>query len=155
MIDEAHRQFLLTRVHADRVKHSGRTLYDHLLGTHDLLKAWGTSKSICDAGLFHSIYGTKAFKHKAWPVADRETMRALIGEGAERLVFNFCTSNRKGLLYGNTADDAALRLIEAANLIEQGSTSRRLAVLRDTDIGAAARQAIDKHIDKTAETACV
>ena len=58
MIRDEHRAFLIERAHADAVKHSGRSLYDHLCGTHALLEQWGNCEPVCTAGLFHSLYGT-------------------------------------------------------------------------------------------------
>jgi hypothetical protein len=46
-----------------RMKHSERGLLQHLLGTHALLGDWGARTALCDAGLFHSVYGTE---HSWW-----------------------------------------------------------------------------------------
>ena len=144
MIRDEHKQFLLGPASAGKTRHSGRMLYDHLAGTHALLEAWGNSEDICNAGLFHSIYGTKHFRHQSWPLTDRETIRKLIGAQAEELAYLFCTRNRAEFL----ADDTprGLREIEAANLIEQGSGSRWLKPLRDSDISDAAKRAIERHL---------
>jgi hypothetical protein len=144
MIDEAHKQFLLGPAGADKIKHSGRTLYDHLVGTHDLLEAWGNREPVCVAGAFHSVYGTKHFKHQAWPIADRATIRKLIGPEAELLAYIFCVADRpKAFL---AAFDGfltpSLREIETANLVEQGSKSRWLQRLHASDISDGAKQAI-------------
>lgn len=133
------------------VRHSGRKLLDHLLGTHDLLNKWGNNDDVCKAGLFHSIYGTNKFRTKAWPLTDRETIRDLIGARSEWLVFLFCTLDRPSdffqeddfLEYTDALRD--LREIEAANLLEQGSRSKWLKRLRDSDISDAAKRAIDEH----------
>src|SRR5262249_46903328 len=81
-------------VNAHLVRHSGRTLFDHLSGTADLLNYWDNSPELCTAGFFHSIYGTRHFRHQCWPISDRETIRLLIGERAEMLVHAFCTIDR-------------------------------------------------------------
>lgn len=118
--------------------HSGRTLCDHLLGTHDLLRAWGNSEHVCLAGLFHSIYGTQEYALKSVPLESRDTIRQLIGSEAEDLAFTFCTVDRGGLF--QRIDGAFVRLkrfeseadvdvsydsfrhlieIEVANIVEQ------------------------------------
>lgn len=152
MLKESYRQFLLERAGADKVRHSGRSLYKHLVGTHDLLETWGNSEPVCAAGLFHSIYGTRAFRYRTWPIADRMTIQKLIGPEAERLAFVFCIADRPRVLF-ETRDGPwvrPLREIEAANLIEQGSKSRWLQRLRDTDISEGAKRAIDRHLKEAA-----
>lgn len=152
MIQQSQRQFLLGKVNT--IKHSGGTLYMHLQGTHDLLRAWGNDDDVCAAGFFHSIYGTNKFRTKAWPITDRETIRDLIGERAERLVYAFCTIDRPAAFFdfghrviSNLPTDVFRDLleIEAANLLEQGSRSKWLKRLRDSDISDAAKRAIDEH----------
>jgi hypothetical protein len=150
MIDAAHRQFLLERAGAGLIRHSGRSLYEHLCGTHDLLEAWGNSKPICDGGLFHSVYGTASFKQKAWPISDRITIQKLIGSEAELMVYVFCTSDRRLFL---SSGPRALREIEAANLLEQGSRGTRLRHLRHCDISRAAGEAIRQHLSRKVEAA--
>lgn len=64
----------------------------HLIGTRRLLAEWGERPALCDAGLFHSAYGTEYF-----PVdrpADRDEVRALIGADAEEIVWLWCTIRR-------------------------------------------------------------
>jgi hypothetical protein len=147
MIDEAHKQFLLGPAGADKIRHSGRSLYEHLVGTHDLLQAWGNSKAVCTAGLFHSIYGTNKFRTKAWPLEDRKTIQKLIGWNVEQLVYLFCTTDRPKdffpVLNPSQWEMRALREIEAANLIEQGSKSRWLKRLLESDVSRGAKQAIE------------
>jgi hypothetical protein len=150
MIRESCRRFLTGQAHADSVRHSGRSLYEHLCGTHDLLQEWGNRDAVCAAGLFHSIYGTRYFRHRAWPLADRRTIMDLIGVEAEALAYTFCTSDRPRAFLDSNIDFAAnariltpsLREIEAANLIEQGSRSHWLQRLHDSDISDGARRAI-------------
>jgi hypothetical protein len=142
MIKEDCKQFLLGPARADKVRHSGRTLFDHLCGTHELLREWGNRSDVCDAGLFHSIYGTRHFRHRAWPLDDRKTIVGLIGPEAEELAYLFCTADRPRAFVEMPAD-RRLREIEAANLIEQGSKSRWLQRLHGTDISDGARRAIE------------
>ena len=165
MVDEAHKQFLLG-AGADKIRHSGRSLYEHLVGTHNLLEAWGNSKPVCDAGLFHSIYGTKHFRHKTWPLTDRATIRELIGSQAEKLAYWFCVKDPpRDLLYSinpvmplfydshlnrssfETLETLRnLREMAVANLLEQGSRSNSLRRLYDCDISDGAKRAIARHL---------
>ena len=155
MIKDEHKQFLLGPASAGKTRHSGRMLYDHLAGTHALLEAWGNDEDICNAGLFHSIYGTRRFRHQSWPLTDRTTIATLIGEEAELLAYLFCISDRpKAFLHWeprtHCLDARPLREIEAANLIEQGSGSHWLTRLRDSDISEAAKAAVDRHLSARA-----
>ena len=52
---QASHDFLM-ELGADRVMHSGRSLYRHLCGVDAILQAWGQAENICKAGLFHSVY---------------------------------------------------------------------------------------------------
>ena len=47
--------FLNARSAGD-VRHSGRSLTDHLLGVEAILIRWGAPAAVQAAGLFHSIY---------------------------------------------------------------------------------------------------
>ena len=73
----------------DRLKHSKYGLLAHLLGTYHLLNEWGTRPALCDAGLFHSVYGTQGYEPAAVPAAMRDEVRGLIGTEAESLVWLF------------------------------------------------------------------
>jgi hypothetical protein len=96
---------------------------------------------VCMAGALHSIYGTNAFQ--AQTVTDRQEIKITFGENVEHLAFLFSISNRpKGIETGNLINRHTnevievspvtlrnLRLIEAANLLEQ-----RLNILRYPNI---------------------
>lgn len=75
--------------------HSGHTFMDHLLGTRALLVQWEASPDICDAGLFHAVYGTEIFDTAIVDQSDRVIVRELIGEKAERLAWLFCCMQRE------------------------------------------------------------
>ncbi len=146
---------LLTLVGAKETKHTGRTLYDHLMGTMAMLEAVEASPATCAAGALHSIYGTNAFRHKSIPSHLRHVVRKCVGERAERLAWTFCNidrpralefpiaSDRPGYVYLTERRDGevgsvevdfidlmALRLIEAANLLEQGGDLKRWPVIK-------------------------
>lgn len=150
--ERSDRTKLLDRVPVKDIEHFGRTLKEHLIGTHDLLDQWQNSEDVCLAGLFHSIYGTKTFLPKALTTESRDDVRKLIGEQAEALVFVFGMSDRKHLLMENQSppyrwidhrtgeqseicDDLLNNLVEMeiANFIEQMPfrTDKADSVIRD------------------------
>lgn len=76
--------------------HTGLAAFDeHLKGVKTVLQLWEASKDVCNAGLFHSIYGTEGFQGYKFPILRRREIRNLIGEEAERLVWIFCVVDRK------------------------------------------------------------
>ncbi len=153
MIPESHRRFLTLKCGADTIRHSRRTLLEHLSGTHDLLETWGASRPVRLAGLYHSIYGTNQFQKWAWPITSRDTIKGLIGHEAEALVYIFATAARPAAFFvePDTPQLRALREIEAANLLEQGSTSKWLMRLAESDISTNARHALVDAIEANAE----
>ena len=94
MIDQIYLD-VLTQLGTHKVSHSKRTLFEHLIGTHDLLEAWKLPRKTCLAGLFHSIYGTVRFESQAVPITSRKTIQDLIGLEAELLAYLFCVSDRR------------------------------------------------------------
>lgn len=85
----------LRDAHTDGMPHSGRALFDHLLGTRRVLVEWGARPALCDAGLFHSVYSTEHYEEKALPLTRRGEVQQLIGEEAESLVWLFCMMRRE------------------------------------------------------------
>jgi hypothetical protein len=134
-----HKQFLIS-LDANKTPHSGRVLFEHLKGVHDLLRDWDNGEDVCLAGLYHSIYGTNTFKHQS--LNDRRKLKDMIGDHAEFLVHCFSTKDRP--LFESIEDPkirAQLLEIEAANLFEQGGnakTLRKLARLKALSNGAKA-----------------
>lgn len=142
---DAYLRFLLD-AGAHTYHHSHRTFYQHLVGTHDLLEQWGAAPDIRHAGLFHAIYGTANFRRWIWPVGKRDVVQRLIGVPAEQLVYLFGTSpppRARYFLSDETPAGAALREMEAANLLEQGSASAWLSSLAIGGVSRAARAAIE------------
>lgn len=157
-MEKVHRDFLLKRL--EGVRHSGREFLEHLKGTHDILRDWGNPEHVCLAGLFHSVYGTQHFHHQSVDFKDRPVIRALIGQPAERLVYLFCVLDRPKvfldsdtIITRNFYDHHSHQMveidrqtrnelieIEAANLLEQGSLSIKIANrLFQTGISGAAK----------------
>jgi len=101
--------------------HGTRKLSDHLLGVYKLLEDEGAPQEVCDAGLFHSIYGTEIYKHKT--LTSRDIVRSLIGDEAENLAHMFCELKlpRETAIYeiGDPKIRSQLLDIHEANEIEQ------------------------------------
>jgi hypothetical protein len=125
--------------HTRSQPHSGRTLYDHLLGTHKLLVEWGRDEATCLAGLFHSIYGSYNYRRVTVPVEQRHIVAGVIGEDAEMLAYLFSYSRRPRAFFTATrtyaldmrnedqpkaiSKETLIRLveIECANEVEQST----------------------------------
>lgn len=125
--------------HTDRIPHSGKTFFEHLYNTMRILENKNKKKEICAAGMFHAIYGTEFFKYKN-PEIDRTSIKNVIGEYAESLVFEFCNlSNRLQSLLSNSKNfDEQFRKdlleIELANLQEQnqnGNYTGQIKLIED------------------------
>lgn len=114
---------------------------DHLLGVFNLLKQVNAPLFVCIGGALHSIYGTNAFKTVALEPSEenRACIANLFSKKAERLAFLFHMCNRPsnlsvgklhnrftGQLLAGVIDLElwGLRLIEAANFIDQGKENR-------------------------------
>ncbi len=67
----------------------------HLLGTRRVLANWGERPAMCDAGLFHSVYGTEYFTPTSTP--SRAEVAALVGEEAEELAHLWCVIERRSI----------------------------------------------------------
>ena len=157
----------LARHGAKETTHSGRTLFDHLKGTYDVLRDWNNPEHVCLAGLFHSIYGTNIFNHQSVDFKERPTVKALIGPQAEYLAYLFCVSDRpkvfldaQNMFMRHLWDRHACQTvtvskqirdelveIEAANLLEQGLSNRNtLERLIKMGISEAARAAVEARL---------
>lgn len=98
---------------------SGRTLEEHLIGTANILKNWLCCDNVVNAGRYHSVYGTSVYKNVA--TSSRIEVKDLIGEYAEKLVYDFCNTSNPRMINFITLRQKELILIECANLMEQKS----------------------------------
>ena len=131
-------QAFLEHVGTKQIKHSGRTLFVHLIGTYDTLKRYGHSDTVCIAGGLHSIFGTDAFKHQTVSFEHKDIVAKIAGPEATELIELFCKLKRPKTLAealknetrivetidGHTVELIESQLnslcaIEAANLREQ------------------------------------
>jgi len=99
----------LDRFGISTTNHSQATLLSHLKGTHDLLKKWHSADYVCLAGLCHSIYGTESFARAPATLDNREYVRGLIGEQAERLAYLF-GAHKKESLWKNLESDGSIAI---------------------------------------------
>lgn len=79
---------------AETIDHPGGTLYAHLSRVHDRLGRLGLGADVQLAGLAHAVYGTDGFDLVLLDPANRTTLRDLIGEPAERLVYLYGACDR-------------------------------------------------------------
>lgn len=113
-------------------------LGQYLLSSYDILVDAGCDLVIATAGALHSVYGTDIFNKVARPDDEegRRLVRKKIGVRSEWLscLFHICRRRRpsnieNGILYNrktwlpisevSIADVQALRLMEAANMLDQ------------------------------------
>src|SRR6478735_5642627 len=98
---------LLKRLGFGELEHDSHVPFlSHLLGTRRVLAGWGERPAVCDAGLFHSAYGTEYF-----PVAqdvDRSEVQAVIGAEAEEIAHAWCTIRRDTIELGDGGGPATV-----------------------------------------------
>ena len=86
--------FLLS-IGAQNIPHSGKTFFQHCVNVYNLLRKTNFSDDICYAGLLHSIYGNDIFDVDF--KVERKTIKDLIGEEAESIVYYFNSTSRDQL----------------------------------------------------------
>ena len=96
------------------ISHGNKTFFDHLVGVYNFLNKIGQPEHVCFAGLFHSIYGNDIFKIKT--EEDRNTIKKLIGDEAEKLVWIFNSTPREKLLQTQNGE---LKIILLVNDLDQ------------------------------------
>jgi hypothetical protein len=79
--------------------HLNGSLASHLWGTYQLLVEWENPGYVCDAGLYHAVYGTQPMEklgipHKEYSPSDRPGIRKIIGEESEALVYLYGACDR-------------------------------------------------------------
>jgi hypothetical protein len=84
----------LTGIGVEQVPHTKKSYLAHLIGVYRYLEAQGCAEDVCQAGMFHSIYGTELFQGFKLPLERRPEVRALIGERPEQLAYLNCAMDR-------------------------------------------------------------
>lgn len=101
-------EHFLTASGARAIAHPGGTLFEHLERTAALLESRRARPDLVLAGLCHASYGTGGFHTALLPLAQRETLRELIGPRAEELVYRYCSCDRE---FPATLDEPERRLL--------------------------------------------
>lgn len=91
---------VLRSVGAGECWHKHGSFLDHLVDIYRILKLWGAPDSVCLCGLFHSAYSNSYVNLAIFdPSTGRDTVRAYVGDPAERLIHLFCIVPRQALIH--------------------------------------------------------
>ncbi|XP_060184482.1 uncharacterized protein LOC132614132 [Lycium barbarum] len=91
---------VLRSVGAGECWHKHGSFLDHLIDIYKILKIWKAPDSVCLCGLFHSAYSNSYVNLAIFdPNTGRETVRAHVGDDAERLIHLFCIVPRQPLIH--------------------------------------------------------
>jgi len=99
----------LVELGIESVPHSQKNYLAHLIAVHHLMKDAGCDEELCQAGMFHSIYGTQLFQGFKVELDRRDDVRRLIGDRAERLAYLNCAMDRESFDQAATASAPAYR----------------------------------------------
>ena len=97
------------------IPHHNKSFFQHLLNVYNTLRKWNCPEDICFAGLFHSIYGNEIFKVQT--EKNREVVKDIIGEQAEKIVFNFnqnrmLSNETKIISFANDLDHSFIKVFD-------------------------------------------
>jgi hypothetical protein len=130
------------------IQHPGGTLYAHLCRVHDRLAELGCGVEVQRAGLAHAVYGTDGFDVPLLDLSDRATLRNLIGEDAEALVYLYgaCDRGRSWRELSTTSEvfdrfTDELRTLNPAQL----QPFIDLSIVNELDVIEQDRSVADKH----------
>jgi hypothetical protein len=96
----------------EQVGHTNKSYLAHLIGVYRDMEGYGCPEEVCQAGMFHSIYGTERFQGFKLPVGRRDEVRALIGERAERLAYLNCAMDRASFDRAIEQDEGPYRIVD-------------------------------------------
>jgi hypothetical protein len=102
----------LRELGTEKVGHTEKTYLAHVIGVYRDMEDRGCSEEVCQAGMFHSIYGTEVFQQFSLPLERRPEVRALIGERAERLVYLNCAMDRVSFDRAVARDHGPYRIVD-------------------------------------------
>jgi hypothetical protein len=102
----------LRQLGIEQVPHTGKSYLAHLIGVHRYMESRGCGEEACQAGMFHSIYGTELFQGFKLPLERRPEVRTLIGERAERLAYLNCAMDRASIDRAVEKGAAPYRIID-------------------------------------------
>jgi hypothetical protein len=78
----------------EQVRHTQKNYFAHLVAVYQLMRAYGEEDELCQAGMFHSIYGTERFQGFKLQASQRAHVESLIGRRAEHLAYWNCFMDR-------------------------------------------------------------
>jgi hypothetical protein len=102
----------LVELGIEKVPHSQKTYLGHLVNVYRLMEAEGCTEELCQAGMFHSIYGTEQFQGFKLPLESRTQVRAMIGERAEMLGYLNCAMDRASFDLAAQSDGATYHFVD-------------------------------------------
>ena len=79
---------------AHAIPHPHGTLFEHLVGTEQLLRAWGCSDTVALGGLAHAVYGTDGFAPHLLESSARPELVELAGPEVEAIVYLYASCDR-------------------------------------------------------------
>jgi len=113
----------LKELGADTIAHRANcTLLEHLIAIYDLLAGWHHDQPVAVAGLLHSIYGTVAFETACLTPSERNRVRSIVGERAERLAYLFSAMERDQFLDALGSNLIVSRFGEGAIAVSNADT---------------------------------
>jgi hypothetical protein len=96
----------------EQVGHTGKSYLAHLIGVYRDMQADGCAEDACQAGMFHSIYGTERFQGFKLPLERRPDVRTLIGTRAENLAYVNCAMDRASFDRALEQADGPYRIVD-------------------------------------------
>lgn len=97
-----------------QIAHSNSNFFNHLIRTFNILRKWNQPDDVCFAGMFHNVYGNQYFNPNL--NINREQVKNLIGEKAEKIAYDFHYINRDTII---DSDDKEQIVIMLANEFDQ------------------------------------
>jgi len=110
---------------------------NHCIGVYNLLKQEGNSEEVCNAGLYHSVYGSSYANVTVQTIEhDRDVIKKEIGKYAESLVYEMCIlpDRDNTILRGNNnwSHKTFLDIVKIcrANLIELLNSGENTSIIQ-------------------------
>jgi hypothetical protein len=79
---------------AQSIVHPHGTLFEHLVGTEQLLRVWGCPDTLALAGLTHAVYGTDGFAPHLLEWRERHLLVERVGAEVEGVVYLYASCDR-------------------------------------------------------------
>lgn len=130
---------------ADRIDHPGGTLYDHLGRVAGVLAEWGAGEAVRLAGLCHAAYGTDGFDRALMSLDDRKTLRDVIGDDAEALVYLYASCDRRTVyprLDGRAPVEFTDRFAQQIVVVEEPALRAFLEITAANELDVLTRQPV-------------